>query len=389
MRPLQKLVNPPNLLYAGIWASVVTSLALPAHAQEPPSIAYETEVVVSGLAHPWGMDTLPDGRFLVTEREGRLRVVSRDGELYDEPVSGLPQVWVEAQGGLFAVKLAPDYAESNLIYWTYACGSKDDSSTCFARAVLQEKNDGQFSVSEVEEVFRSSPGRTGSAHYGGRFVFMPDDTIILGLGDGFDYREQAQKPENHLGSVVRMNLDGSVPDDNPLIGLSQADPYTYSFGHRNVQGVVYDERRARLYTIDQGPRGGDELNIMRPGANYGWPLLTSGLDYNFARITPYSDLPGMTDPILEWTPSIAPAGMTQYYGDVFNAWRGDLFVSALVAMKVQRVRLSGARVSEQEDLFAELERRIRYVYTGSDGFLYLLTDHADGELIRVTPQGEQ
>lgn len=381
MKRLQKL--------AATGVSMAVLLPFQTQAEHPPSVAYDTEVIVSGLAHPWGMDILPDGRFLVTEREGRLRVISRHGELYEMPVSGLPEVWVEAQAGLFAVKLAPDYADSKLIYWSYACGSKDDSSTCLARGVLHEGSDGQFNLNEIQELFRSSPGRPGSAHYGGRFIFMPDDTVILGLGDGFDYREQAQKPNNHLGSVVRMNLNGGVPNDNPFIGLSQTDPYTYTYGHRNVQGIVYDERRARLYAIDQGPRGGDELNMMRAGANYGWPLLTSGLDYNFAKITPYDNLPGMTAPILEWTPSIAPAGLTQYYGDVFTAWRGDLFVAALAAKKVQRVRLSGARVNTQEDLFTELERRIRYVYSGEDGLLYLLTDHADGELIRVTPQGEQ
>lgn len=389
MMQTQPASSTSRFMRACTYASVLSIVWITAQAEETPSVPYHTEVVVSGLAHPWGMDTLPDGRFLVTEREGRLRVVSAEGELYESPVSGLPDVWVNAQAGLFEVKLAPDYAESSFIYWTYACGTRDNSSTCLARARLIEDNDGQFSLEAVEELFRSSPGRTGSAHYGGRFMFMPDDTLILGLGDGFDYREQAQKPENHLGSVVRINLDGSVPEDNPFIGLSQADSYTYSYGHRNVQGIVYDERRDRLYTSDHGPRGGDELNIMQPGANYGWPLITSGIDYNFARITPYTELPGMTAPILEWTPSIAPSGMAQYYGDAFSAWRGDLFVSALAKKKVQRVRLSGTRVSEQENLFEELKQRIRYVYVGTDGLLYLLTDHEDGELIRVTPQGDE
>ncbi|MCC5879878.1 MAG: PQQ-dependent sugar dehydrogenase [Idiomarina sp.] len=369
-----------------ISATFLTMVSLSSSAEDSPQVAYDTQVLVSGLAHPWGMDILPDGRFLVTEREGRLRIAESDGTLHEQPVAGLPEVWVEGQAGLFEVKLAPDYAESGQIYWTYACGTANNSSTCLARGELTESDDGSMSLHQVEELFRSSPGRTGSAHYGGRFVFMPDDTIILGLGDGFDYREQAQKPENHIGSVVRMQLDGSVPDDNPFIGLSQADPYTYSYGHRNVQGIVYDPRMDRLYTNEHGPRGGDELNIMRPGANYGWPLITSGVDYNYARITPYTELPGMTAPILEWTPSIAPSGMTQYQGDAFRAWRGDIFVSALAKKKVQRVRVAGTRISQQEDLFTELDKRIRYVYTGNDGLLYLLTDHEDGAVIRVTPR---
>jgi len=341
---------------------------------------YSTEVVVEGLEHPWGMDFLPDGRILITERTGTLRIVDTDGKLLDEPVENVPEAWVKNQAGMFEVKLSPDFAETNRIYLSYACGERDNSSTCLTQAVFTNNR-----LSEVKEIFRSSPGRDGSAHYGGRFVFLPDKTIVLGLGDGFDYREQAQKPENHLGSVVRLNMDGSVPDDNPFVGLSQAAPETYSYGHRNVQGIVYDEQSGRLYTNEHGPQGGDELNLMQPGGNYGWPLLTGGLDYTNAKITPYTELPGMNSALLEWTPSIAPSGMTLYRGDVFSDWRGDLFVSALAKKKVQRVRLSDNRVTEQEDLFTELGRRIRYVYTGPDGYLYLLTDEENGQLIRVTP----
>lgn len=374
-------------------ASLVTWLAIGGLSilSTPAAFAnerYVTDVLVDGLEHPWGLTTLPDGRMLVTERAGRMRVIERDGTLVETPVSGLPDVWVNAQAGLFEVKVAPDYAQTSRIYWSYACGSRNDSSTCLARGVLNESASGSLSLSQVEELFRSSPGRTGSAHYGGRFVFLPDETIVLGLGDGFDYREQAQKPQNHLGSVVRMNFDGSVPNDNPFVGLSQADPLTYSYGHRNVQGIIYDERTDRLYTNEHGPRGGDELNLMSPGANYGWPLITSGVDYNYARITPYTSLPGMKAPILEWTPSIAPSGMTQYRGDAFTQWQGDLLISALAKKKVVRVRIENGRAAEQDTLFTELDRRIRYVYTGTDGLIYLLTDHEDGELIRVQPAGE-
>lgn len=347
---------------------------------------YTTHVVVDGLEHPWGMDILPDGRMLVTERVGRLRVIDRDGILIDTPVSGLPEVWVNAQAGLFAVKVAPNYAQTSHIYWTYACGSRNDSSTCMARGVLNESSSNSLSLTNVEEIFRSSPGRTGSAHYGGRFIFLPDDSILLGLGDGFDYREEAQKPHNHLGSIVRLALDGSVPPDNPFVGLSKTDPYTHSFGHRNVQGLVYDANRNRLYATDHGPRGGDELNLLSAGGNYGWPLITSGIDYSFARITPYTSLPGMIAPLLEWSPSIAPSGLTQYRGTAFPDWQGDLLVSALVKKKVVRISLERNQILHQEDLFEELERRIRYVFTASDGLLYLLTDHTDGELIRVQPQ---
>ena len=358
----------------------------------PPVLAtatYSVEPFLSGLEHPWGMDRLPDGRMLITERVGRMRVVERDGTLLDTPVSGVPNAWVHGQGGLFDVKVGPDYHRTSHIYWSYACGTRQNTSTCMARGVLNESPSGSLSLSGVEEIFRSSPGRAGSAHYGGRFVFLADETIVLGLGDGFDYREEAQKPHNHLGSVVRFSLDGSVPADNPFVGLSRADPYTYSFGHRNVQGLVFDAQRNRLFSTDHGPRGGDELNIMTARANYGWPLITSGIDYNYTQVSPFTSLPGMTPPLVEWTPSIAPAGLSQYQGNAFPQWQGDLFVAALAKQKVVRVRIGRHHVTEQEDLFTELERRIRYVYIADDGFLYLLTDYADGEVLRVQPAGEQ
>ncbi|WP_241972344.1 PQQ-dependent sugar dehydrogenase [Aliidiomarina soli] len=349
-----------------------------------PALAeYTTTVISDELEYPWGMEMLPDGRILVTEQTGALRIINTEGELVEEPIANVPEAWVEGHGGLFDVKLAPDFADSNRIYLSYACGTRKNSSTCLARALFAGDT-----LNEVEEIFRSSPGREGSAHYGGRFTFLADNTLVMGLGDGFDYREQAQNPENHIGSVVRLNMDGSIPANNPFVGLSHAAPETYSYGHRNVQGIVYDPQSDRLYTNEHGPKGGDELNLMRAGANYGWPLITGGVDYNNARITPYQQLPGMTSPLLEWTPSIAPSGMTLYRGDAFGDWRGDFFVSALAAKKVQRVRLAGNRVIEQEDLFTELDRRIRYVYTGADGYLYLLTDQQNGELIRVTPKGE-
>lgn len=371
--------------------SLLASTALTIMFTSPASAnpLYATEQILSGLEYPWGMDILPDGRMLITERAGRMRVVERDGTLLEDSVSGLPDVWVNGQGGLFDVKVGPDYDLTSHIYWTYACGTSQNSSTCMARGVLNESLSGSLSLSAVEEIFRSSPGRAGNAHYGGRFEFLADETIVLGLGDGFDYREEAQKPQNHLGSVVRFTLDGSVPTDNPFIGLSQADPYTYSFGHRNVQGLVFDAQRNRLYSTDHGPRGGDELNIMRAGANYGWPLITAGIDYNYTRISPFTSLPGMTPPLLEWTPSIAPSGLSQYHGDAFPQWHGDLFVSALAKQKVVRVRFERHHVTEQEDLFTELKRRIRYVYVATDGLLYLLTDYADGAVIRVQPAGDQ
>lgn len=376
-----------TLRACALFAVMVCNHASATANEQPNSQAsksnYQLDVIAGNLIHPWGMDFLPDGRILVTERGGHLRLINANGELQADSIEGLPDIWVNNQAGLFEVKLAPDFTETQHIYFSYACGNQRSSSTCLARAIFDEPM-----LTEVEEIFRATPGHAGSAHYGGRFIFMPDNTIMLGLGDGFDYREQAQNPENHLGSVVRMTMSGGVPTDNPFIDLAYADPYTYSYGHRNVQGIVYDQQRNRVYTNEHGPKGGDELNFMMPGANYGWPLITGGVDYNNSRVTPYTRLPGMTMPLLEWTPSIAPSGMTLYRGDIFPQWRGDFFISALATKNVQRVRIAGNRVTEQEDLFTELKQRIRYVYTGPDGYLYLLTDHQEGKLIRVTSRGE-
>lgn len=341
---------------------------------------YKTTVVADNFEYPWSMAQLPDGRILLTERVGRLRILDPQSENEAVQVQGLPEdIWINGQAGLFEVKLAPDFATSSRIFISYACGTANANTTCLARARLQDD-----SLQDVEEIFRATPHRKGSAHYGGRFVFLPDGTLVMGLGDGFDYREQAQQPKNHMGSVIRINQDGSVPPDNPFVNQSQAAAETYSYGHRNVQGVMYDLENSRLFTTEHGPKGGDELNLMQPGANYGWPLLTDGIDYNNARITPFDQLPGMASPLFIWTPSVAPSSLTLYQGDEFSEWDGDYFVSTLAAKDVRRLRLSGNQVEEKERLFAELNARIRYVTQTVDGALYLLTDDENGQVIRVT-----
>jgi glucose/arabinose dehydrogenase len=216
-------------------------------------------------------------------------------------------------------------------------------------------------------------------------VWLPDDTLVLTLGDGFDYREQAQRRQNHIGSIVRLNPDGSVPDDNPFAGHDTYQGEIYSYGHRNVQGLAYDSEQGRLIAHEHGPRGGDEINVIRPGANYGWPVTTHGLDYTGARVTPFEEREGVEAPLLHWTPSIAPSGMTVYTGDLFPQWQGDLLVGGLVTRQVHRVRLAGGEATEVGTLFGELGERIRAVVTGPDGSVYLLTDNADGRVLKVTP----
>lgn len=355
-------------------------------AQSPTS--YQVDTVVDGLEHPWSLAFLPDGRLLVTERPGRLRLVAMRtatrGDLLTEPVSGVPEVFASGQAGLFDVVLAPDFADSQTIYLSYACGSARANHTCLARGKLVDG-----ALEQVTEVFRAQPAKTGNAHYGGRVAWLADGTLVLGLGDGFDYREEAQNTGSHIGALVRLNADGSVPADNPFVGQAGVRPELYSFGHRNIQGLVYDEYHDRLIAHEHGPRGGDEINVIEAGTNYGWPVTTHGLDYTGARITPFTEREAMEPPRLHWTPSIAPSGMALYTGTLFPQWQGDLLVGGLASRRVHRVSFdkeTGGMARDVESLFEELDERIRDVRMGPDGALYLLTDNANGRILRVTPQ---
>ncbi|MGM0767258.1 MAG: PQQ-dependent sugar dehydrogenase [Pseudomonadota bacterium] len=343
--------------------------------------AYRVDVVAQGLEHPWSLRFLPDGRALVTERPGRLRILDANGELDPEPVDGVPEVYASGQSGLFDVLIAPDFAQSAHVFLAYACGVRSANHTCLARGRLE-----QGSLTEVEELFRALPAKQGDAHYGGRMVWLPDGSLVLSLGDGFDYREEAQKLTSHIGTLVRLNADGTVPDNNPFVGQPDALPEIYSYGHRNVQGLVFDREHERLIAHEHGPRGGDEINIIEPGKNYGWPVVTRGLDYTGARVSPYTEYQGMASPALHWTPSIAPSGLALYTGDLFPKWQGDLLVGALAAKSVHRVVLADDGAVDMETLFSELGERIRDVITGPDGAIYLLTDSPQGRILRITPE---
>jgi len=350
-----------------------------AAADESPG--YEIETLARGLEHPWSLAFLPDGRMLVTERPGRLRMLTAEGELLPDAVNGVPEVFASAQAGLFDVLPARDFEQSRAIYLSYACGTLQANHACLARAELGEEG-----LDNVTEIFRVQPAKQGNAHYGGRLAWLPDNTLVLTLGDGFDYREQAQRRDNHIGSIVRLNPDGSVPADNPFASSGRYQGEIYSYGHRNVQGLVYDSDQDRLIAHEHGPRGGDEINIIHPGANYGWPITTHGLDYTGARITPFKERDGIEPPLLHWTPSIAPSGMALYSGDLFPQWQGDLLVGGLVTRQVHRVRLKNGQAKQVGVLFGELGERIRDVRTGPDGAIYLLTDSTDGRVLKVTTQ---
>lgn len=338
---------------------------------------YRMETVASGLEHPWCVAFLPDGRMLVTERAGRLRVIE-GGKLLPDPVAGLPPAFVRGQGGLFDVLPARDFASSRVLYLSFAHGDRDANATRVVRARL----DGH-ALKDVQVVFTAQPLKGTAAHFGGRMAWMSDGTLLLTLGDGFNHREQAQTLDNHFGKLVRINADGSVPRDNPFVDRKGALPEIYSYGHRNPQGLVVDG--TRLWMHEHGPRGGDELNLIEPGRNYGWPAITYGVDYSGAQISPYTEMKGMEQPRIHWTPSIAPAGLTRYDDALFPAWRGDLLVSALVERSVRRVDLDGDQVKGQELLFTDLGERLRDVRAGPDGALYLLTDAPQGRVLRVTP----
>ncbi len=340
---------------------------------------YTLHTLAEGLAFPWSMAFLPGGDILVTERDGQLRII-RDGKLLPDAVTGVPDSYVAGQGGLMDIRLHPDFARNSLVYLSYAHGDGDGNQLRVARA---EYSNG--SLSNLEVIFGAEPMKDTPVHYGARIAFLPDGKLLITSGDGFIHRERAQRLDNHFGKTVRLNDDGSVPEDNPFASTEGARPEIWTYGHRNPQGLVVDPVSGRVYLHEHGPMGGDEVNVIEPGKNYGWPVATYGLDYSGARISPYQEYPGMEQPLEYWVPSIAPGGMTLYEGDAFTAWRGDLFIAALANMTVRRLDLENGAVRDQEILFGELEERFREVRSGPDGYLYLLTDSPNGRVIQVRP----
>lgn len=341
---------------------------------------YRIETVASGLDHPWSIDFLPNGDMLVTERSGTLRII-RDGVLAPDPIANVPEVFHRGQGGLFDVVLHPEFSENNYIYLTYAHGSLKKNATRIARGVWEGD-----ALKDVEVIFTVEPWKATPAHYGGRLAFLHDGTMALTTGDGFNYREKAQDLTSLLGKTIRLNDDGSVPSDNPFVGRSDARDEIYTYGHRSPQGLAVDHSTGALYQNEHGPKGGDELNLLEAGKNYGWPIATYGVDYTGARISPYTEYPGTVQPLVDWTPSLAPSGLTIYNGDAFPHWKGDAFTGALKFKYVVRTDLEDGEVVGEEILFKdEINERIRDVRTGPDGFLYILTDEASGNVLRIVP----
>lgn len=323
--------------------------------------------VTEGLESPWAMEFLPNDDILITERAGSLRLI-KDGTLLSSPITGVPEVYYGGQGGLLDVMLDVDFEKNRTIYLSYSKGDRKANTTELISATLEG-----MALKNIRVIFSASPMRSTSHHYSGRIAQMDDKSLLLTVGDGFNYREQAQTLDNHFGKIVRINRDGSPHKDNPFINTDNAKPEIWSYGHRNMQGLTIVNNV--VYENEHGPKGGDEVNIIKPGLNYGWPAITYGVDYNGAQITPYTEYQGMEQPKVDWTPSIAPSSMAYH--------NGYLYVTALAARSVRKLSIDGDKINDEGQVFEQLDMRMRDIATAPDGNLYILTDGSNAKLLKV------
>lgn len=358
------------------------------HASNPE---FQNALVLEGLEHPWGMTWLPDGSMLVTERPGRLRI-AREGVLDPTPIPGVPDVFAENQGGLLDIVRHPRFDENRLVYFTYAHGTTSANRTRIARATF----DGT-ALRDWQVIFEVSQAKPRGQHFGSRLAWLPDGTLLASIGDGGNppieldgqfIRQQAQNLGSHLGKVIRLNDDGTIPADNPFVADANAESEVWSYGHRNIQGLTVDSTTNRVWATEHGARGGDEVNLIVGGENYGWPLATHSREYSGGLISPEQSLPGMIDPKVIWTPSIAPSGLAVYTGDRFPEWQGDLFAGGLVSQDIRHIELDAAGNVVGETSIS-IGQRVRDVQQGPDGLLYVLTDEPNGQLIRLEPIGAE
>lgn len=361
-----------------LWLAIAGAPATGAEEFQSQAGVLSVVAVAEGLENPWGLAFLPDGRMLVTERPGRLRLVGRDGRLSD-PIDGVPEVYEVGQGGLLGLAVDPDFAGNRTIYFSFAEPGGEGGGTAVARAVLADDR-----LEQVAVIWRQQPKLDSGHHFGSRLVFLPDGTLVITLGDR-NRREYIPDKKAQIGKLVRINRDGSIPKDNPFADDPAYSPDIYSLGHRNVQGATLDPATGALWTVEHGARGGDEINIPQAGRNYGWPVISYGREYSGGKIGEGTAKPGLEQPAYYWDPSIAPSGMTFYTGDKFPGWRGNLFVGALKYQLLVRLELDGNRIVAEERLLEDMGERIRDVVQGPDGYLYLLTDEDDGRILRVEP----
>jgi glucose/arabinose dehydrogenase len=359
-------------LIAGLWVASST-----------PAQNLEVTVLADRLENPWGLAFLPDGRMLLTERVGRLWLLDAGGRKLAQ-IRNVPPSFVKLQGGLFDVAPHPEFASNRLVYLSLAHGEQRHNTTRVVRGRL----DGE-SLDDLQVIYDNTPKGT-SAHYGGRLAFLPDGTLLLTTGEGAEYREDAQRLSSTLGKVIRLNSDGSIPRDNPFVGRQGADGAIWSYGHRNPQGLSVDPDSGVIYVAEHGPRGGDELNIIASGANYGWPIATHGLDYTGGRISPFETYPGVTEPITYWTPSIGIGGVAIYRGAMFPQWNGDALVGAMGHQHLVHVDLQDGKVMGRTRLLEERKARFRQIKVAPDGAVMAVIDAVDGkeasgQLLRITP----
>lgn len=357
----RKLLTPCIALFVCLSARAQTAT--------PP---YQIEEVATGLSLPWAVAVLGPQRLLVTEKPGQLRMLE-NGRL-SAPLKGVPEVYFKGQGGLLDVVPHPAYQENGWIYLTYAHGHAQANQLRLMRARIEGD-----ALVQQQILFSAEPAKDTPVHYGARVAFLDDNSLVLASGDGFDYREQAQMPGSHLGKMIRLMEDGSLPADNPVI--EGGAPGVYSLGHRNPQGLAFDPVRRQLFANEHGPKGGDEINIIESGNNYGWPVITFGKDYSGALISPFTHYPGMRQPLLDWTPSIAPSSLVVYRGAMFPEWAGDLLSTTLKSQEVRRVVLEQGKVVAQQSLFTELATRLRDIDVGPQGEIYLVSD--DGRVFCI------
>lgn len=388
---MPRFIAPPFPLTArrapsGLVTALLLLVSAPVLALGPPQTVktdlgpVQLTVVTEGLENPWGIAFLPDGSALVTERPGRLRLIDPSGKL-GEPLAGVPKVHAVGQGGLLDVALDPDFARNKRIYLSFAEPRGDGlNGTSVARATL-----GPEGLSDVVVIFRQQPAMAGGHHFGSRLVFGRDGNLFVTLGDRNKGRASAQTLDNHIGKVVRIDRDGKAPADNPYLKTAGALPEIWSLGHRNIQGAALHPQTGELWTNEHGAKGGDELNRMFAGRNYGWPLVSHGTEYSGAKISDRTEAPGLESPVHYWVPSIATSGLAFYTADAIPQWKGSVFVGGLKTMEVARLELRDGKVVREERLFGDsLKKRIRAVVNGPDGALYLLTDDSQGQLLRVT-----
>ncbi|MDN7125310.1 PQQ-dependent sugar dehydrogenase [Pseudidiomarina sp. 1APP75-32.1] len=380
---LQKIFKTSTLALIST-AALCSTLVTTSYAAEGQSERHKFEVttVAEGLSFPWGIAFLPNGEALITEKSGSLRRVGLNGVI-SEPITGVPDVVYKSQGGLLDVALDPDFADNSWVYLSYSEADPEGgegNSTAVARGKLFGNN-----LQDVEVIFRGAPKYKSNAHFGSRLAFSADGYLFITLGDRYSAMDDAQTLDNHHGKIVRIWPDGAIPEDNPFVNTEGALPEIWSYGHRNVQGAAMNPMTDELWTIEHGPKGGDEVNIPVAGGNYGWPVATYGVDYDGSIISEKTHVEGTLQPFYYWVPSIATSNAIFYTGSEFPAWQGDLLVSALKASKVARLDLQDGRMMHEEALFGDVvEQRIRDIEQGPDGAIYLITDDRNGKLLRIT-----